>query len=211
MKVIKPLLALSVLAVAGAAHAATVGTYNVAVSGNTFDWSGAVEPGTVIGGNTGTGTATLDDSGVLTISSTFTFTAQVAEDFEVVSNLTATSIFQGTYSGGTFTVASGTERYDTCSGYCSAGLLGGPADGTVTRDYDLSFGETQGSVALLSGGTVVGDVSLAGGTYQTLRTFTLSPTAPAVPIPAAAWLFGSGLIGLAGSARRRRAANQSAN
>lgn len=205
MKIVKSLLALSVLAVAGATHAATVGTYNVAVSGNTLDWSGAVDPGTVIGGNTGTGTATLDDSGVLTISSSFTFTAQVSAEFQVVSNLTATSIFQGTYSGGTFTVTSGTERYDSCSGYCSPGLLGGAADGTVTRDYDLSFGETKGSVTLMSGGTVVGDVSMAGGTYETLRTFTLSPSAPAVPIPAAAWLFGSGLIGLVGSARRRMA------
>ncbi len=35
-------------------------------------------------------------------------------------------------------------------------------------------------------------------------TVTLSEQAPAVPVPAAAWLFGSGLLGLAGTARRRR-------
>jgi hypothetical protein len=31
-----------------------------------------------------------------------------------------------------------------------------------------------------------------------------SPTAPAIPVPAAVWLFGSGLLGLVGIARRRR-------
>lgn len=36
-------------------------------------------------------------------------------------------------------------------------------------------------------------------------TYTLSQSAaPEVPLPAAAWLFGSGLLGLAGAARRRR-------
>lgn len=35
---------------------------------------------------------------------------------------------------------------------------------------------------------------------------TLHSQTPAVPVPAAAWLFGSGLLGLAGTARRRRAA-----
>jgi hypothetical protein len=32
-----------------------------------------------------------------------------------------------------------------------------------------------------------------------------SPSTAAVPIPAAAWLFGSGLLGLAGMARRKKA------
>lgn len=36
------------------------------------------------------------------------------------------------------------------------------------------------------------------------NTYTIVPDAPAVPLPAAAWLFGSGLLGLAGTARRRR-------
>jgi len=34
---------------------------------------------------------------------------------------------------------------------------------------------------------------------------TISAQTPTVPVPAAAWLFGSGLLGLAGTARRRRA------
>lgn len=35
-------------------------------------------------------------------------------------------------------------------------------------------------------------------------TYTIAQATPEVPLPAAAWLFGSGLLGLAGTARRRR-------
>lgn len=213
MKAMKSLLALSVLAAAGLAQSATVATYNVVVSGNAYDWvgtsglpvetSGDFEGAALIGNSVGTGTATLDDSGVLTINSTFHFSAAVYPTNPVESDLTAISVFQGTYSGGVFTVTSGTETYTSCSGYCSAGFLGGAADGTVVRPYDTTYGFTFGSVDL-TGGTAQGDVPLAGGSYEALRTFTLT-TAPAVPVPAAAWLFGSGLLGLAGAARRRSA------
>ena len=212
MKAMKSLLAISVLAAAGAAHSVTVATYNVVVSGNAYDWAGTsglpVETtgdfagAALMGNSTGTGTATLDDSGVLTITSSFHFSAAVYPTNPVESDLTATSVFQGTYSGGTFTVTSGTETYTSCSGYCSAGFLGGAADGSVVRDYDTEFGFTFGSVTL-AGGTAQGDVALAGGSYEALRTFTLTPSE--VPVPAAAWLFGSGVIGLMGAARRRRA------
>ena len=35
--------------------------------------------------------------------------------------------------------------------------------------------------------------------------FNIRPEVSAVPVPAAAWLFGSGLIGLVGLARRKQA------
>lgn len=47
----------------------------------------------------------------------------------------------------------------------------------------------------------LGDASGFGGTPYTLH---LEGTVSAVPVPAAAWLFGSGLVGLAGVARRRK-------
>jgi hypothetical protein len=54
-------------------------------------------------------------------------------------------------------------------------------------------------------------VAVNGGTVASTGTdrvdiFRVSATASTVPLPAAAWLFGSGLLGLAGIGRRRRAA-----
>ena len=53
----------------------------------------------------------------------------------------------------------------------------------------------------------VGNVGSAwgnfGGTPYT-EIYDISVTGPVVPVPAAVWLFGSGLIGLVGVARRRR-------
>lgn len=45
-----------------------------------------------------------------------------------------------------------------------------------------------------------------GGTAFRVKTVgvTAQPVAPTVPVPAAAWLMGSGLVGLAGLARRKR-------
>jgi hypothetical protein len=44
---------------------------------------------------------------------------------------------------------------------------------------------------------------LTGPFEERTVTFTLSGTATIVPVPAAVWMFGSGLLGLAGIARRR--------
>ena len=49
----------------------------------------------------------------------------------------------------------------------------------------------------------------AGGSFtytQTMEMAQLGAIGPAVPVPAAAWLFGSGLIGLVGIARRKQQA-----
>lgn len=69
--------------------------------------------------------------------------------------------------------------------------IGGIASGSfneVTNAFDVSWTH-----------------ALTGIPYLTSGTFSLQGTAQlaAVPLPAAAWLFGSGLIGLAGLARRK--------
>ena len=92
-----------------------------------------------------------------------------------------------------------------------AGAWGANADGVadITCGVDCGDGDTY---TLAYTATVpMGDPSGFGGVgYDLFFTGTISGgaiTAPAaVPVPAAVWLFGSGLVGLAGVARRRKAA-----
>lgn len=51
-----------------------------------------------------------------------------------------------------------------------------------------------------------GGIESAGGTYTLTLWGSNGGGGPVVPIPAAAWLFGSGVIGLVGLARRKMAA-----
>ena len=70
---------------------------------------------------------------------------------------------------------------------------------TFSPDFSSFTGTAVGAdVGGGSGGTATGN------TWYSYN-FTGTAAQPAVPVPAAAWLFGSGLMGLAGVARRRRA------
>lgn len=64
------------------------------------------------------------------------------------------------------------------------------ADLGISRDYHLH----------------PGGIEAAGGTYTLTLWGSNGGGGPVVPIPAAAWLFGSGVIGLVGLARRKMAA-----
>jgi hypothetical protein len=93
----------------------------------------------------------------------------------------------------------GQETPLSCTGsYCDDNLTGS-AVGTP-HPYD---GGSVGTVSLASGGQI-NTLQLIAGSYTYERDFQFTPaTTPTVPVPAAAWLFGSGLLGLAGAARRR--------
>jgi len=83
-----------------------------------------------------------------------------------------------------------------------AGAWDGNPEGVaeVTCGVDCSNGDTY---TLTYSGTVPdGDPSNFGGVRYSLTT---TGTVSAVPIPAAAWLFGSAALGVAGLARRRKA------
>jgi len=85
----------------------------------------------------------------------------------------------------------------------SGGAWGGNADGVanVTCANTCEDGDT---FTLFYSATVpVGDPSNFGGVHYDIN---IAGTISAVPVPAAVWLFGSGLVGLAGVARRRKAA-----
>ncbi len=66
---------------------------------------------------------------------------------------------------------------------------------------------------MMAGGGMMGSVCMTGtsvagyGAVGTMGGYPVSQTiTPAVPVPAAVWLFGSGLLGLAGTARRKKSA-----
>ena len=83
------------------------------------------------------------------------------------------------WNGGLIDMGQGADAVVTCSGTCGDG-------DTYTLDYSA----------------VVPTGSFTGVPYS----LHLEGTISAVPVPAAVWLFGSGLVGLAGIARRRKAA-----
>ena len=203
MNAIKTLLAVSVLAAAGAANAAVIGTFDVVMSG-----------GSSVASSTGTGTAVLDDLGTMTLTMNEEGTTPDAVDPETNEPIpnsgldfltTATEIFNGGYAGGTFTSNNtGSIAVHDChdvAGHppaCGYVTFSPPAPATP---FDSAFG------SVTAAGGVLTQAFTSNG-VQTTNAYTLSNfvAAPAVPVPAAAWLFGSGLLGLAGTARRRRAA-----
>jgi hypothetical protein len=210
MKSMKLVLAASVLAAlsSGAAHATTVATYDVTNVGNIT--------GLTTGSINETGTAVFDDSGLLTVNLSGLTSTAAGGTFTLQSLLT----FTGTLSAGTFTITGGTRTNVSCQ------------PGTSTCSAQLRLGQTDPIIATPAAGDG-GGLPFVNGTLYDANFVIAAPTEnlitrtwsqghqlstvnkiaftnttaapPAVPVPAAAWLFGSGLLGLFGNARRRRA------
>lgn len=96
-------------------------------------------------------------------------------------------IFSWAPNGAGGGISGGTENVDTFSLNTSLAQL---TNGT--SPYNPGTGQFQAMA------------SLASGTYSLNISMSNTAQAQAVPVPAAIWLLGSGLIGLAGVARRRR-------
>ena len=228
----KSLLAVSILVAAGAANAATIGTYNVTLQGRVSTY----------GNTTGTGTATLSDTGVLTLTMTETgVTPNIGGPGGFNYTMTTTEIFNGTIVGGAFkapgttvppyaTVVgtlTPTSCVDNNTNVACTPLNTAPANFTNVRDTCVAIAATTqaapvGGVAVVQpalgacsaltttlggGGILRGNFNSGGGTTPNINNYTFSNFTPStIPVPAAAWLFGSGLLGLAGTARRRRSA-----
>ena len=195
MKTFKSLLAVSVLSVAGTAGAATVGTFDVAQTITSVMYGGSE---LLIQGS-GVGSAVLDDSGFLDI----TITAGRTETQLTDTTTASIAHILGSWDGSTFTsnLSGSTSTITSCTNNG-----GKPINGcsSITLNSPQPFDSLSGSITL-AGGTVNTAQTNSGATtsgYFTLTGTTTPP--PQVPIPAAAWLFGSGLLGLAGTARRRR-------
>lgn len=194
MRTIHTLLAASILAATGAANAATVGTFD-------YSSSGAISGPSlgVTGTSSGSGSAVLDDTAN---TLTLTGSSAISTNLGGAQNVTDTTVFNGAYAGGVFTASSGSQTVSSCSGAC----------GSVTLNSPSAFSTVTGTVAASATGGALhttstqfnGLVSVANDiTFSNFQGTTTTP--PAVPIPAAAWLFGSALMGLAGTARRRLA------
>lgn len=69
----------------------------------------------------------------------------------------------------------------------------------------IQFGETLDLIAFIGGEN--GDEGVVIGTLEFSMVQMLNVSPSAVPVPAAAWLFGSGLLGLIGAARRKSTRN----
>jgi hypothetical protein len=186
----------AVLGTAGAAQAATVGTDSVGLVA--ISTSG----GSTVSSHSGPGTGTLDDSG--TYTATFV-NAPGTIIGKSGAQLSETDTFTGTYSGGVFTPTGGTDDVTACTGspFCSQGegshafsSFGGTlttAGGTLTAGYSTT---TSSGVVANSSFTYTAGAFSSGSS---------SGGAPTVPLPPAVWLLGSGLLGLVGTARRRKA------
>jgi hypothetical protein len=205
MKAIKFPAALCLLA-AGTVNAASVATYTVKNQGTIT--------GFTVGTITETGTAILDDSGSLTINLVGVTDTAAAGSFTLQSVTVFTGTFDAaahalTITGGALTNVSCQAGTSACSTFLQLGvtrtLMATPATGdggglplTVTSSgifYDAVFKGLDETENLA---TRVWSYSHGVNTTNKMEF-----TNVAVPLPAAAWLFGSGLLGLFSAVRRR--------
>ncbi len=231
MNTIKALLAVSVLAAAGAANAANVvGTFDVTLTGNVIDTTGdanldadgnSIGPG-IVGHMTGTGKATGYDDGSIVIAlgdqvgvAPYATLDVTVYGSRIIDELHFTASFSPSgfdANGATYTAGQLTTTYcgeipnitsidPNASGFCDPGLTGDIGS-------PVAFDTATGNLSMATGGVFNTTQLLGpGGEFSFGRDFVLSnfQAVSEVPVPAAAWLFGSGLLGLAGAARRRAA------
>jgi len=77
------------------------------------------------------------------------------------------------------------------------------AGGVVLGEYSFNIGNLDSGTHFLQ--LLLEDHGVTNGYAAQITADTYIPGPPPVPIPAAIWLFGSGLVGLIGFARRNRA------
>ena len=121
------------------------------------------------------------------------------------------SIFgDGTLNSGSFVIGGTIASLGFNSNILLTGdltVLGFGAGDTLEFLFDVTGGDAAGLYGS-SGGIILGNSGFGGDWTSDFNTsFTsVSDTGTLVPVPAAAWLFGSGLLGLVGFARRKQLA-----
>ncbi len=120
---------------------------------------------------------------------------------------TLTFTFHVPNAGGNTSGASNyTEVESSCTG--SGSVLGNTVCGTrgnTTPEWEgLTISLVFASDLKSFTGTITAVEASGSGLTANVTTLTYSVSGTEIPIPAAAWLFGTGLVGLAGVARRRQ-------
>lgn len=131
-----------------------------------------------------------------------------------LGGLLVTSFYQNStnvFSGGGFATG-GTKTYGNQNAYATIFVNTTDPTAALTQAQinklayaDCTPGGLMGTSTCMTGWVkVTNGVPGAGGTMQGTYPIIQTITAAPVPVPAAAWLFGSGLIGLVGVARRHK-------
>ena len=215
-------LALVVLLVSSAAHSATYSINNMNIAGGGLLVDGflpTVTPFNYIGSNTNLVGGYIGSGGSAVVASNPNPVQIVGLDwygmplglYTAAANLGDATSPAGTMAGGP--VASGT--LDDAAGTITLdlrSLFGNWNDG----DYITGTGRADGITSVFASGTwdpvthtynLHWDSNTIGpfcGSGTCVSHWTLQGTASPVPVPAAIWLFGSGLLGLTGIRSRRR-------
>jgi hypothetical protein len=188
-------------------------------AGQTLEW--AVEAINEPGSSTGTG---YKKAGGITGLTTNNGLASLTTSMQLQNLQNWANGFQGdvAYLAGTY--VAGGASYSFSSGGTAGNVWGASQGASGAGSTNLygqgadSAGVGLGQSATLYGATANGtNASGSTGVLQTYNFGSIEVTAngtleavTAVPLPAAVWLFGSGLLGLAGIGRRRSAAGLAA-
>ncbi len=116
------------------------------------------------------------------------------------------------FLGGGFATG-GTTTYGNNNAYVTVAVNLTDPTTPLTQDQinllayaDCTPGGLMRNTICMTGWVDPSQADMSGGTMQ--GTYPITQTVSAVPVPAAVWLFGSGLIGIAGVARRHRHASK---
>lgn len=143
-------------------------------------------------------------------SITYTDMVNLFDGKNALLNVVVNSNFSGTIGNGALGVDSDATAYraDGSGGFTTeVGGTAGPGFGSTVADYvNLAFatGGAGWDLNQLRAGGLTADSFTAAFVDVKVGEIIVQPPAD-VPLPAAAWLFGSGLLGLIGIGRRKKA------
>ena len=228
MKIKTTAIALGALSVFTGIHTAqaAIVTYNVSQTYNQVVYDSTSDIDTRFNGtfNFDTDTQTVSNfSGLLSqamVENMMGMPSYVSLDYQLSSvsdgmgGLLVTTFAQNTtdvFLGGGFATG-GTTTFGNNNAYVTINVNLSDITGAFTAAQmgTVAYGDcTPGSLMGMSDpkticmtGWLGDEADLSGGTMQ--GTYPISQSISAVPVPAAVWLFGSGLVGLIGVARRRK-------